>query len=762
MLKIPFNLTFFLTLSFVLSACGTSPSPPPESDPDWCYTMDFTSGDYGISIVSGQYVAGVGFQSVGGDLNLLYNHGYSIQIDKAIAHININYAGDVNFSATYNIFGIIASYADIVPDFITDYDLPIYKTEAGQAGSTAQITFSSPAIVTISSLYIQGQYPNPFPTNSCPNETQTPTPQSIPTEFYPTLTATNTALPTVTNTPTVTPTVAVTNYDWCKVYDFEIATHGAYGDFDFVNGVGLQDIYIAENTASIFTLNIDTPFINVYSLRYEYLTSGGIFGNIHQARLRLSETNVWFVTAVPQSSTNVYEPVINVSGDEIHFALHDTSASPSVTFKRLTIFGLGSNPFGVDDCNISHTSTPAPTETITQTTTPFPTSTITATATEPFNDGSPTPNNDYPDRCNFINYSFNEGSDNWITTGTGANGSLIVQSYDTFQQTVNLTETNYFLTVVAAIDDYGVSDSDGSLTLDYTITYPDTSSSSGTFPTLSETYIYQQGNEVVFTLPITTVPGNHSFDFTAQLTNMTSAKILQVCVSDVIEDENDNSSDDPTGKYGWQTCSDKIDSPSSVIEVGGWIQFLWNSQSQLIECVLMPPIRGIVANIVAFFGWTYHTAMGFFDWTFGAVFPYLSAHMANLFSIIQYLAERGFDFVSGAFVFFDVVGGAASTAENYTGTGIAYLGVIDSQIGQVINGYIDAPPTAIQGLPDCIDAPLDSDICAVYYVAEYTIFAGPVGSLIIPVVVIIIDLVALYAVAEFVKQLIYFIWKALE
>lgn len=80
------------------------------------------------------------------------------------------------------------------------------------------------------------------------------------------------------------------------------------------------------------------------------------------------------------------------------------------------------------------------------------------------------------------------------------------------------------------------------------------------------------------------------------------------------------------------------------------------------------------------------------------------------------------------------------------------------QIGEIVlaifAGILGAPPVDIPGLPRCVTAPLESDICAVWYMFEYTVFAdGTYGEGIIPLVLLGIDLIIIFYIVRSVIRI---------
>lgn len=84
----------------------------------------------------------------------------------------------------------------------------------------------------------------------------------------------------------------------------------------------------------------------------------------------------------------------------------------------------------------------------------------------------------------------------------------------------------------------------------------------------------------------------------------------------------------------------------------------------------------------------------------------------------------------------------------------AAVGLIFGWMGQAITLFFgilttinEAPAQQIPGLPRCVSAPMDSEICALWYIIDWTLIAdGTPGAMIVPLLVLIIDLVIVFYV----------------
>lgn len=70
---------------------------------------------------------------------------------------------------------------------------------------------------------------------------------------------------------------------------------------------------------------------------------------------------------------------------------------------------------------------------------------------------------------------------------------------------------------------------------------------------------------------------------------------------------------------------------------------------------------------------------------------------------------------------------------------------------QLIGSYYDAGATPVPGIPLCISDPTSYDLCAFWYVADYTVLApGTIGALIPTVSLIILDIIIIFFVVRMV------------
>lgn len=232
-------LSALLLFSLLLASCMPPDIPTVN---DWCYTMHFDEDDYGITVINGNYVPGVGFTSNASNrLSIAYSHNQNVKPKGVIIYAGRapGVSGATDITGTGLIFGIAATIDQLMPAESPD-TVPVGFTPASpdDYSSSFNISVDSTQQLKIVSLEVRGDGANPFPDNDCaPDGTATPSPTLLPDTPLPSETpipATSTpsdtpsASPTPSYTPTgptPTPTPIFVTLD----LDFRV------DDYDFVN-----------------------------------------------------------------------------------------------------------------------------------------------------------------------------------------------------------------------------------------------------------------------------------------------------------------------------------------------------------------------------------------------------------------------------------------------------------------------------------------------------------------------------------------------
>jgi hypothetical protein len=91
---------------------------------------------------------------------------------------------------------------------------------------------------------------------------------------------------------------------------------------------------------------------------------------------------------------------------------------------------------------------------------------------------------------------------------------------------------------------------------------------------------------------------------------------------------------------------------------------------------------------------------------------------------------------------------------NALGIGTGWLNNLSARFSSVINAWYTASPQALPGVPLCSSQPQSNEFCAILYIIRYTILSGSVGSLIMPLVTIVIDLFIVFMFIRLMRAIL--------
>ena len=209
------RIYFILILaSIVLASCGTDP----EELPDWCWTYDFRATDNGFGLASGQWVDGIGLQTIDGDLS--FSYVYSSFVEPTLIYVTVQRETALNevfISTAGIIYGVSSAFSVNIPSGNTDIATASFTPDVvGDAGNSINVTIDAVSAgyeeLNIISIQVLGNGTTPFPHNPCEEATPTATSTASPTGQA-TATATLTPSPTATATATLTPSPTSTATD---------------------------------------------------------------------------------------------------------------------------------------------------------------------------------------------------------------------------------------------------------------------------------------------------------------------------------------------------------------------------------------------------------------------------------------------------------------------------------------------------------------------------------------------------------------------
>ncbi len=98
-------------------------------------------------------------------------------------------------------------------------------------------------------------------------------------------------------------------------------------------------------------------------------------------------------------------------------------------------------------------------------------------------------------------------------------------------------------------------------------------------------------------------------------------------------------------------------------------------------------------------------------------------------------------------------GNVFSTLSNSILKAFGWLGNLNS-LSTILTAWNSTAATPLPGLPQCKVAPLSSELCAIYYFLTYTLLSGAVGSLLIPMAVIVVDVWCILSFVRLVRAIL--------
>lgn len=124
---------------------------------------------------------------------------------------------------------------------------------------------------------------------------------------------------------------------------------------------------------------------------------------------------------------------------------------------------------------------------------------------------------------------------------------------------------------------------------------------------------------------------------------------------------------------------------------------------------------------------------------FNNIFSWLSATIENLFRFISDLIN----FILGilgaiirfALELFEIIGLFIQLIVGLIRLLISWLILLIDRLATIIGIFFNVAPSPLPGMPLCVTDPLSYDICAIYYIGDWTLFApGTEGQFIVPLI----------------------------
>mgnify|MGYP000583785507 FL=1 len=139
-------------------------------------------------------------------------------------------------------------------------------------------------------------------------------------------------------------------------------------------------------------------------------------------------------------------------------------------------------------------------------------------------------------------------------------------------------------------------------------------------------------------------------------------------------------------------------------------------------------------------GWFFDLFSGFFDW--------LGSLIAGIFSFFATIIGLIIEILSIIILFIQLLLGLV-------GLLLAWIGQVIGRLTALIQSFFTAPLTPIPVMPLCVSDPLSYEICALYYMADWTIFApNTPGQFIVPLVLAVMNVIIIFRFARMVLRII--------
>lgn len=153
-------------------------------------------------------------------------------------------------------------------------------------------------------------------------------------------------------------------------------------------------------------------------------------------------------------------------------------------------------------------------------------------------------------------------------------------------------------------------------------------------------------------------------------------------------------------------------------------------------------IESLASGIRNFFNWILNTITGFFTFI-GDAFNWVITAIGNVISFIGDIFRLIFEFIGEIFRLINeliqIVGLIIQIIWALIKALGAWLFQAITMVVTFIMLFFSTTPTAVPGAPQCVTAPTVHDICSLWYLFDNTVWSGSVGSLIVTLILIVID-----------------------
>ena len=152
----------------------------------------------------------------------------------------------------------------------------------------------------------------------------------------------------------------------------------------------------------------------------------------------------------------------------------------------------------------------------------------------------------------------------------------------------------------------------------------------------------------------------------------------------------------------------------------------------------------IVQQIMNWFGdvfeFIWNVFSGLFEWIFNNI---LRPVWEFLVSAVRYVIE-----------FVEIVALLIGLLIGFIGLALRWIWSVGVLVFQILNTLSNASPIPLPGLPLCVSAPVEHDLCAIWYIAEHTIFAhNTISDISLIIIVLMIDLWIIFYASKTISRI---------
>jgi hypothetical protein len=708
-------------LAMLVASCGTQEIPT-IGEVDWCYTFDFRTNDddYGIQFINGSWEAGKGLVPNASGV-LRANYAQTATVQPAIVIVQVDrgegVTGDVDVAVNALVFGVPISIDETIPSAVSEIPPQAATPEdSALSGSVMQVSMVVSDVLYIRSIEIRGYGSNPFDSNECDQPADdTPT---APVADTPTSPPTDTPVATYTlppsNTPDVTPSPQV-----CVPPGQPTPTAGPTNTATAGPSPTPQTFMFTDD------FNGDLPFGVTRTLGVTGPMNGGSI-SIWSSGLEGWNTSTDYPSSV---SSKWYNPG---PATVYHDVFYTFPANVVVTAVRFDVMAIGYGSGGYTAYAAAYQEglalDPA-----------HPTGYIAG------NQGASGAGHEYVWETKTFPHTgyLLRTVEVRLASTRGASWSLnAIDNVEIYFKWVTPPATTPTPWPECTTTPTVTSTMTSSVVPTHTPTpsrTPVTRTPTAT-PTVTRTPIVVASPTRTNTPIATATPGP---PIPTSVPTSTASPVPAPTISVTQPPTGPGPGDGEGGGEGdWESCEERPEQPG-WLDVAGNIRYAIGVGTQIITCIVVPYLAAGVDIVGNLFSWGVNVVLDFvgfigsaFAWA-GGTLSNFGIQIGNFFQGIIGLIEFIFAIVNSILA---IIGLVWAIFVRLLELMIGWIGQFMSTASTVVNAWWSATPTPIPFLPHCVSNPLDSNICAFWYLLDNTLLGGTLGDLIVTLFVVLLDL----------------------